>query len=312
MTPATTTAAPFSASAAITMLIGSQLLFSVDYTISRFMLTHGLDTFAFATLRLIAPAIVLGLAMLRGRRHPRTTIGAGERRWPILATASVALAINQLTYGEALANGSAASSALIVGSLPVVAGLLAWVAGIDRPLPRRFWAAAGVGVLGVTLIAASARPHAGGGPPGELFAVGSVLSWAVYSVAAVPLIRWYGWLRAMAAAMALGAVPLCIAAILRPSGGVGTFGVEVGTALTFSLAGVVAAQVLWMQGIARVGPARAAVFTNLQPLLGALFAVLLLSEVLRWTHMIGGALILLALMLNPVRAGPEGHRPSSA
>ncbi|MEZ5124564.1 MAG: DMT family transporter, partial [Solirubrobacterales bacterium] len=199
--------------------------------------------------------------------------------------------------------------ALIVGSLPVVAGLLAWVAGIDRPLPRRFWAAAGVGVLGVTLIAASARPHAGGGPPGELFAVGSVLSWAVYSVAAVPLIRWYGWLRAMAAAMALGAVPLCIAAILRPSGGVGTFGVEVGTALTFSLAGVVAAQVLWMQGIARVGPARAAVFTNLQPLLGALFAVLLLSEVLRWTHMIGGALILLALMLNPVRAGPEELYP---
>jgi drug/metabolite transporter (DMT)-like permease len=72
--------------------------------------------------------------------------------------------------------------------------------------------------------------------------------------------------------------------------------------LAFAVVGpLVLTTVLWFTAVHRVGPARATLVINLQPFLGALFAVLLLSEPLTVTEVLGGALIAVGILL----AGPR-------
>jgi drug/metabolite transporter (DMT)-like permease len=49
--------------------------------------------------------------------------------------------------------------------------------------------------------------------------------------------------------------------------------------------------VLWFTAIDRVGPSRASLYANLQPFLGALFALLILSEQMTALQVVGGLAI---------------------
>jgi drug/metabolite transporter (DMT)-like permease len=54
---------------------------------------------------------------------------------------------------------------------------------------------------------------------------------------------------------------------------------------------------LWMEGVAGLGAARAAMYMNLLPLLTALIAIVLLSERLHGYHLAGGAITLAGVLL---------------
>jgi drug/metabolite transporter (DMT)-like permease len=60
---------------------------------------------------------------------------------------------------------------------------------------------------------------------------------------------------------------------------------------------LVLTNILYFTAIDRVGPSRATLFTNLQPFLGAVFAVLLLSETMTAPQLVGGALIAVGIAL---------------
>jgi drug/metabolite transporter (DMT)-like permease len=63
-------------------------------------------------------------------------------------------------------------------------------------------------------------------------------------------------------------------------------------ALLYSgLGSIVVGNVFWFTAIDRVGAGRSALYTNLQPFLGAIFAVLVLSESLHPTQIAGGLVI---------------------
>ena len=51
---------------------------------------------------------------------------------------------------------------------------------------------------------------------------------------------------------------------------------------------LVITNVLWFTAIDRVGPSRASLYANLQPFLGAVFALLILSEAMTWVQVLGG------------------------
>ena len=55
--------------------------------------------------------------------------------------------------------------------------------------------------------------------------------------------------------------------------------------------------VLWFTAIDRVGPSRASLYANLQPFLGALFALLLLSEKMTALQVVGGLAIAAGIVL---------------
>jgi drug/metabolite transporter (DMT)-like permease len=62
--------------------------------------------------------------------------------------------------------------------------------------------------------------------------------------------------------------------------------------------------VLWFTAIDRVGANRASLYANLQPFLGALFAVLTLNETMGTLQIVGGAVIAAGILLARQRRAP--------
>ena len=57
------------------------------------------------------------------------------------------------------------------------------------------------------------------------------------------------------------------------------------------------AHVWWYEGVKAVGPSRAAIFMNLQPVVGVVLAWAMLHEAVEWPEVVGGALVLLGVAL---------------
>jgi drug/metabolite transporter (DMT)-like permease len=60
---------------------------------------------------------------------------------------------------------------------------------------------------------------------------------------------------------------------------------------------LVITNILWFTAIDRVGPSRASLYANLQPFLGAVIALLLLSEELTLVQALGGLAIAVGIVL---------------
>ena len=69
--------------------------------------------------------------------------------------------------------------------------------------------------------------------------------------------------------------------------------------------------ILWFTAISRVGPSRASLFSNMQPLFGVVFALVLLGEHLTRWEVVGGVAILGARRSSSARAGPCPSRPAT-
>ena len=74
-----------------------------------------------------------------------------------------------------------------------------------------------------------------------------------------------------------------------------------GALLYGALASAAFGNVLWFKAIHRVGPGRAALYVNLQPFLGAVFALLVLSESLHPLQVAGGVVVAAAILIARVR-----------
>ena len=68
--------------------------------------------------------------------------------------------------------------------------------------------------------------------------------------------------------------------------------------------------ILWFTAVDRVGAARAAIFNNLQPFFGVLFALLILSESIHGLEIAGGVLIFVGISFERVRRRPRAPQRS--
>ncbi|MEW7866491.1 DMT family transporter [Aeromonas diversa] len=68
---------------------------------------------------------------------------------------------------------------------------------------------------------------------------------------------------------------------------------------------------LWMQAITLLGPSRTAIYMNLLPVMTAVLAVTLLDERLTWSHLVGGGLTLLGVVLAQLRRGSDRNKTAS-
>jgi drug/metabolite transporter (DMT)-like permease len=139
---------------------------------------------------------------------------------------------------------------------------------------------------------------------GIVLAIAAPLTWAMYSVGAAHLLHRYSPLRISAIVCLIGTVPLTLLSIgPLAKEQWGSLGLGAWAALLYgALIGYVLATIVWFVAIRRIGAPRASLYQNLQPFLGALFAVVLLSEGLTWIEIIGGAVIGCALLITRKRA----------
>ncbi len=281
-------------SAAELMLLATVTIWAFNFTVTRYVLTHGFEPLAYAATRFTAAALVVS-GITYGMER---SLSFRRRDGLLLAGAAfVGIYLNSLgfVYGIELTNAS--TVALIFGSLPIVTAIFAYLVGVER-LPRRFWIAAGISFVGVALVALGSGSTVSGSYLGIFLALLAAATWGVYSVAIVPLLRRYSVWRISAGALIVGSIPLVITAIPQLIDQHWDLGALVWAGFAFAVLGPLAlTNYLWFTAIDRVGPSRATLVTNLQPFLAALFAVVLLSEELTWLQVAGGLAIGLALLL---------------
>jgi drug/metabolite transporter (DMT)-like permease len=289
-------------SAAELMLLATVSIWAFNFTVTRYILTHGFEPLAFSAARFTAAATVVSAVTLTTERSIRF-----ERRDVVLLVpaAFVGIYLNQISFVYAIDLTNASTTALIFGSLPILTAIFAYIVGVER-LHRRFWIAAALSFAGVALVAAGSGGGFSGNLSGDILAFLGAATWGVYSVAIVPLLARYSVWRISAGALLVGVVPLVITAIPQLVEQQWDLGALVWVGFTYAVLGpLVLTNVLWFTAIDRVGPSRATLVTNLQPFLAAVFAVVLLSEELSWLQIAGGIAIGAALVLARRRPAME-------
>jgi|SRR5579884_1230986 len=275
------------------ILIVTVVLWSLNFTASKYVLTHGFQPLAFSSVRYSLGSV--GIAAFAFARERSLRIHVRDVLAFVVPTALLVVA-NQYCFVYALKYSTASTVALVLGTTPVFVGIFAWLFRLER-IESGFWIAAAVSFAGVALVAVGSGSVAGT-LKGDLIAVGAAAAWAAYSVLIVPLMRRYSPYRGSAVVMLLMAVVLLALGSTQLAHQ--SFAASGTTWLAFSysvLGPVMVAQVLWFLAVDRVGAGRAALFVNAQPFLAAVFAILLLSEHLSRFEIAGGFLIAAGIVL---------------
>ncbi|MCM2294355.1 DMT family transporter [Allorhizobium sp. BGMRC 0089] len=160
-------------------------------------------------------------------------------------------------------------------------------------------------LAGAMIVILSKNPQAlsssSGNWAGDTLIFGCVLSWVSYSVFGRDIIRQIGPLHTVAYSIWAGAVMLTLTAILGGQLTVHTlaalpFG-DLACLLYLGAVGSAVAYVWYYEAIGKIGATRSGVFIALNPLTAVLLGAALLKETLTFSMLIGGALVIVGIVL---------------
>lgn len=257
-------------------LMGAVGAWALNFSAVRFGVTHGVSPLVYASSRYAVASMILSAAAFARRHYTRLL---RKDFLIVCAVAFVGVAGNRVAFTYAVRLTSASTVALVFGSAPVMIALLSRMTD-DIRLSARGWLAACVSLLGVMLVVdgeSGTIPRHG---VGILLALCATATWSIYTVALVPLVQKYSSVYINAVVSSIGGAGLLIVA--------------------FAYSGLIAyllASTIWLVAIRRMGANRSAIYANLEPFLGAVFAVALLSEPLTVPEIAGGLAIAIAILL---------------
>jgi drug/metabolite transporter (DMT)-like permease len=265
---------------------------------------QGMSLFGLLSLRFGGAAVLLVAFLLLRRTH----LYFGFRRSvPLFLLGAVGYAMQASLYVGSLQRIPASVAALLLYSYPVFVALLAWVFNHRRP-SRQEWAAMGLALIGVILTIGPV------GKVGRLDALGLGLvfisaGWyAGYILISERFVRQAGalvstaWitLGAFCTFTAAGWVTRSLPGALTPAAG----WIMAGMILFSTILPIGA----FLAGMVRVGPTAAALLSTLEPVFTVLLAAWLLAEGLTGSQLVGGGLVLVAVIVLSL----PSHRPGAA
>jgi len=197
----------------------------------------------------------------------------------------------------AAAHTSAINMGVIQALMPVMALVLA-MALFGQKFSPVVWMGALISLLGVAVVVTQGSPArliAQGINPGDAIMLAATACFAFYTTL---VSKWRSklpqttslFMQAVSASLALS-VPFAF------SRRVGIDAASMPIVLYAAVLASIAAPLLWMRGIARIGPARAANFFNGLPVVAAVFAVIFLGERVTLAMLPGGLLVIGGVML---------------
>jgi drug/metabolite transporter (DMT)-like permease len=269
------------------MLLVTVCLWALNLTVTRYILTHGFEPLAYATVRYgLATAIFVAIVLVG-----EGTLRIARRDLPLALLAAGFIFLNQLAFVFALDRTSASTIALILGATPAFAAVIGLALGLER-LSRRFWIAAAISFAGVGLVALGSGGEVSGDRLGILLGLATAATWAAYSVAVGPLMQRYTASRISVVALGTAWVGLLLVGLPQTADQDVGVGWDVWSLLVFATLGpLVLTTILWFRVIHRIGASRATLVANLQPFIAAVVALVLLSETMTLLQVVGGALI---------------------
>ena len=285
------------------MLLTTVTLWGLNFTASKYVITHGFSPLAYAAPRYAIAACAFVLLTLLLERSLRM----GRRDLAVLGGMGVVLFLNQLGFIYALHFTTASTVALIFGTLPVFTVLIAAVSGVER-VTSQLVLAGSVSIAGVALVIAGAGGTLSTNLKGDALALLAVVTWAIYTVTIAPLMTRHSPFRISAYVLTMAAILLTLAGSRQLAHEHYPGGWKVWAIFAFAVAGpLVVTNVLWFTAIDRVGPSRASMFANLQFFLAAVFGVILLSETITPLQVAGGVTIGAAILLSRL---PRARAPA--
>ncbi|MEA4969651.1 MAG: DMT family transporter [Candidatus Pelethousia sp.] len=275
------------------LLLLTVLIWGSLYVVGKQVL-GGISAFSLLFIRFFVASLAL-FAVCRMRRVPKIKKGDFGRLFCI-GLLGYFLSNAMLLLGIQFSNAS--TSSLINAMNPIFIVLFARVC-LGEPLPMRRLAALGVAVTGALIVLW--RPSEGVTPLGLVLSTGSMLLWAYTSILIKKLSASCDPLAISAYGMgvaALFALPACLMwRVATAQATVWTAELALGVAY-IALVSTALSYLLWNFCLARLDAARCASFYPLQPIFSALFAWLLLNERMNVNFFIGGALVLVGMLLN--------------
>ena len=281
------------------MLLGTVLLWALNTTVTRYVVTHGFQPLAYATIRYAAATALFWLFTW----HREGSFRIARRDLRYIAIAAAMIFANQVCFVYSVDKTSAATVTLFLGTTPIWIGVVATAIGLER-MGKGFWIATVVSLVGVGFVASGSGGFSGH-LGGDALAVTTAITWGMYSVAITPLMRRYSPLRISSVVLTFGWAGIAIVGIPQTMGQSFHFSTLMWLSFAFAVVGpLFLTNILWFTSISKVGPSRASLFSNMQPAFGVVFAIILLGEHLSRWEVVGGVLILSAVLVERSRRPP--------
>lgn len=246
-----------------------------------------------ATLLLIrftlaAAVLALLLAVARPARIPRRAVVVA------LGLGAVGYATQATLFFEALTVMDASLLALVLYTYPLMVTVASVLLGRDRLTPAR--AGALIAASGGTLLVLLASGGAVSTPLGVLMGLGSALTYTVYILVSDRAVRQVPPLPLSTLVMTGAAVAL--AGRSAAAGGPDLDFAPIGWLWLACIAVVstVLATLTFFAGLRRTGPSTAAILSTFEPVVTAALATWLLGESLSGLQLLGGVLVLTAVV----------------
>lgn len=261
----------------------------------------GAPPMAVGTVRLMVGTIALGFI---AARHGHLAALRKWRDWPFATTllAAAAVASYQLLFFAGVSRTGVAVGTIVgIGSTPVAAGLLTFIA--YRRAPGQRWAAATLLALAGCSLLILQGAAVDINPLGVLLAMGAGAAYALYTLLSKQLLSQQPRGAVLFVTFSLGSLLLLPVALTtdmswlrQPLG--------VAVALHLGIVTVGVAYQLFAAGLATVSVASAATLTLAEPLTASLLGVFVLGETLSAQALAGVVLILGGLLLLVYRPRP--------
>ena len=254
----------------------------------------------------IATATLLILVAILEHGLPRLT----WRKWmQFTLLGAIGVAAYALLFMYALQSVTASRGALIMALIPA-ATLLGGAMFLGEPLTRPR-------VLGIALALLGVAVDLGDGNPlrmftgpigiGEIAMFGCVLAWTAYTLLGKRVLgEGMSPLAATTCSALTGTVILAIACAVLGEFALPKADWKGWLSLAFmGVLGTAIAYFWFFDGVKVIGPARAAVFINLVPIVAITLGVVLLGEPLKWSMVIGAAMVVSGVwVINRAAATP--------
>ena len=217
----------------------------------------------------------------------------------LLGFGVIAGPVNQGLFLYGLSTSRATHAALLYALTPIGVYLVGLALKRERTSPRRL-AGIAVAFAGVVVLLLGRGLSEAKGPlVGDLFILGAVAAWVVWTTESRRFSAEYGGVRTAAwSIIAAGLVMVPVAPFLVTRAGLEQVtAVGWGCLAWLVLLTSVVSYALWNYALARAEASQVAVFANLQPAATAIAAWLILGEPLVWEVWVGGGLVLAGVRL---------------
>lgn len=271
----------------IILIVISAASFGSLAIFGRFAYADGIDVFTLLFLRFSISAVLMGgVLILRHEPLPR-----GGILLRLIGMGAIGYVGQSFSYLTAIKYASAGLVALLLYLYPVFVAFLSSIFLHEKITRLKALALA----LALTGTALTVSPE-GGQLPGVLLSIAAAVIYSIYIIVGTGVMQKVSALQSSTVIFASAGFVYGILTILNrphlPSSGTG-WAVISGIVIVATVIPVVT----FLAGLKRIGPTNASMLSTLEPVVTVILAAILLQDMLKPAALLGGGLILIAVIL---------------